>query len=415
MEKVKSISTTEEQAARAKTTDAAGNNLTPWEVKLQAKTERLLLAWGGYESVRRFMGKISKPATRYAYLSMLSQYMAWLREAKGVTMDPDELVKDNLECVYNSPPTDVGTKRRHTDWLDEYVNDFLLSRGVGTKRASAAAAVRMFYKRNDSQLVGDFSVAEGRAVTPDKALLADDVRVVLKTLPLHTRTPLLMEWQSGVEVNRVLSLRWGQVAKLWEGEYPLKLEFTGRKRHRKQYHTYLGRDSIDHLKAWHGEWTRLYGREPLPGDMVFPGKQGSGVGHQYLNARLKATAMNLAAKKMVKNGNPSSWHSHMLRHSFKTEGEHAKVDSSLIEFMMGHEQGIEAVYDNRSEVYEADFIEAYKRMEPALSLDYNEAVANRRSEETSKEMLKLIIDLQRQVAEMKSQQASSGAQGPPRA
>ena len=40
-------------------------------------------------------------------------------------------------------------------------------------------------------------------------------------------------------------------------------------------------------------------------------------------------------------------------------------------------------------------------MEPALSLDYNEAVASRQSEETSKEMLKLIIDLQRQVAEMR--------------
>jgi hypothetical protein len=161
MEKVKSIGTTEEQTARAKTTDAAGNNLTPWEVKLQAKTERPLLAWGGHESVRRFMRKISKPATRYAYLSMLSQYMAWLREAKQVSMDPDELVKDNLECVYNSPATDVRTKRRHTDWLDEYVNDYLLSRGVGTKRASAAAAVRMFYKRNDSQLVGDCSLSGG--------------------------------------------------------------------------------------------------------------------------------------------------------------------------------------------------------------------------------------------------------------
>jgi len=424
MDRVKSIDTKQEQAASksggvaaALTTDARGNNhLTPWEVKLQAKTERLLLTWGGYESVRRFMRKISKVATRFAYLSMLNQYMTWLREAKQVTMDPDDLVQDNLVCVYNSSPTDVKTKRRHTDWLDEYVNDYLLNKGLGTKRASSAAAVRMFYKRNDSQLVGDFSVAEGRAVTPDRALLADDVRVVLKTLPLHSRTPLLLEWQSGVEVNRVLSLRWGQVARMWEGEYPLKLEFTGRKRHRKQYHTYLGRDSIEHLKAWHGEWTRLYGREPLPDDLVFPGKQGSGVGHQYLNARLKAVAMNLASKKMIKNGNRSSWHSHMLRHSFKTEGEHAKVDSSFIEYMMGHEQGIQQVYDNRSEVYEGDFVEAYKRMEPALSLDYNEAVANRQSEETNKEMLKLIIDLQRQVAEMrKSQPDSSGAQGPARA
>jgi hypothetical protein len=29
--------------------------------------------------------------------------------------------------------------------------------------------VKVFYRRNDSQLVGDFSVAEGPAITPDKA------------------------------------------------------------------------------------------------------------------------------------------------------------------------------------------------------------------------------------------------------
>jgi integrase len=403
------------RGAAAPGQEAGGRYLTPWELKMQARTEKLLLAWGRYESIMRFMRKISKVSTRFCYLLMLDQYFRWLRDAKAVTMDPDELVKDNLECVYSSQPTDVRRKRRHTDWLDEYVNDYLLNKGVGTKRASAAAAVKVFYRRNDSQLVGDFSVAEGPAVSPDRALLADDVRIVLKTLSLMSRIPFLVEWQSGVEINRVLSLKWGQVAKLWEGEYPLKLEFTGRKRHRKQYHTYLGRDSIEHLKAWHGEWVRLYGRDPRPDDMVFPGKQGTGVSYQYLNGRLRAAAMNLAAKGMVKNGNPSSWHSHMLRHSFKTEGEHAKVDSSFIEYMMGHEQGIAAVYDNRSEVYEADFVEAYKKMEPALSLDYNEAVASRQSEETGKEMLKLIIDLQRQVAEMKSQRASSGAQGPARA
>src|SRR5271167_3500465 len=105
------------------TQEAGGRYLTPWELKMQARTERLLLTWGRYESIKRFMRKISKVSTRFCYLLMLDQYFRWLRDAKGVTMDPDGLVKDNLECVYNSAPTDVRTKRRHTDWLDEYVND----------------------------------------------------------------------------------------------------------------------------------------------------------------------------------------------------------------------------------------------------------------------------------------------------
>jgi len=53
-------------------------------------------------------------------------------------MDPDELVRENLVCVYDSSPTDVKTKRRRTDWLDEYVNDHLLNKGLGMKRASSA-------------------------------------------------------------------------------------------------------------------------------------------------------------------------------------------------------------------------------------------------------------------------------------
>ena len=50
-------------------TDAAGNRLTPWELKMQARTERLLLTWGGYESVRRFMRKISKVGDQVRYLA----------------------------------------------------------------------------------------------------------------------------------------------------------------------------------------------------------------------------------------------------------------------------------------------------------------------------------------------------------
>jgi hypothetical protein len=40
-------------------------------------------------------------------------------QVEGVSLTPDGLVQDNLLCVYKSDPTDVRTKRRHTDWLTE--------------------------------------------------------------------------------------------------------------------------------------------------------------------------------------------------------------------------------------------------------------------------------------------------------
>ena len=40
-------------------------------------------------------------------------------------MTPDQLVQDNLVCVFKSDPTDTTTKRKHTDWLLEYVNQYM--------------------------------------------------------------------------------------------------------------------------------------------------------------------------------------------------------------------------------------------------------------------------------------------------
>jgi hypothetical protein len=51
--------------AAAPAQDAGGRYLTPWELKMQARTERLLLTWGRYESIRRFMRKISKVSTSF--------------------------------------------------------------------------------------------------------------------------------------------------------------------------------------------------------------------------------------------------------------------------------------------------------------------------------------------------------------
>jgi hypothetical protein len=83
---------------------------------------------GGYESVDRFLRRCGTPKTREIYAFTLGTYLAFLR-SKGVELTPDELVKDNLVCVFNSDATDVRTKRRHTDYLDEFVNVHLAEGG----------------------------------------------------------------------------------------------------------------------------------------------------------------------------------------------------------------------------------------------------------------------------------------------
>lgn len=177
---------------------------------LERELAHLMAELGAYRSVERFASKYGKLTTKVAYLNQLVLYLRWLRTAKGVSASPDELMTDNLHCVYESKATDIETKRRHTDWLDEYVNHCLVERGISlSTRKMAATAVRRFYARNDSQLVGDFSVSEPQGERrPPKPLDAGDIRAVLGALSLQQRLPLALVWQSGTEIGRVLCLTW---------------------------------------------------------------------------------------------------------------------------------------------------------------------------------------------------------------
>lgn len=244
-----------------------------------ASLQERIRAFGPSSTVDRFLSGYGKIGTKRVYAANLLKYLRWLQSSKGLTLSPDALIQDNLVCVFKSDPTDTLTKRRHTDWLNQFINVDLIEKGsTEDARTTSASAVKRFYESNDSALFGDFRVSTQDAIPPAPALEAGDIRAVLKALPLNQRLPLLFTWQSSAEINRVLSLTW----EVFTGSYPLKLQFYGRKNHKKPYHTYLGRDSISGLKVWRERWTELQGREPGPKDLIFMGKGGP-MDTRYLN------------------------------------------------------------------------------------------------------------------------------------
>ena len=209
------------------------------EGALKRKLERM----GPSRAMDTLLSKYGNLGTRLTYVYDLSLYFDWLKE-KGITMTPEELVKDNLECVFRSDPTDVITKAKHTSWLDEFVNKHLIEQDCAeSRRRHATAAVRAFYKRNNSPLFGDFALASQPAERPVKPLFTEDIRLVLKTLPLEVRTPLIITWQSGLEPLKVYSTKFAS-----DQAPPVKVELFGRKLHRKPYSTFVGSDSVNHLR-----------------------------------------------------------------------------------------------------------------------------------------------------------------------
>lgn len=107
------------------------------DVYFERSLARILHDLGDSQAVKRFLSKYGSVKTKTIYISMLRAYFRWLKQAKGISMTPDEFIQDNLICVYRSEPTDVTAKRKHTDWFNDYVNSHMTERKYSFSSAYA--------------------------------------------------------------------------------------------------------------------------------------------------------------------------------------------------------------------------------------------------------------------------------------
>lgn len=142
-------------------TNSVLHNVTGGQSERHAE-QRLAAAlreMGQSRAVGRFLQKYGNVRTRAHYACDLHLYLRWLK-SQGLYMPPDDLVKDNLVCVFRSDPVDVEMKRKHTDWPSGYISGYLIEKGASkSKRDVASSAVRGFYRTNDSALFGDYATA----------------------------------------------------------------------------------------------------------------------------------------------------------------------------------------------------------------------------------------------------------------
>jgi hypothetical protein len=213
--------------------------------------------------VERFLGKYGNLQTKAAYSFALARYFEWLRESKDVRLISDELLSDDFRCQANADPTDIKTRKRHTLWLDEYVNSLLMEKGLSDSKGNVtAAAVQQFYRKSDSALFGSFEVSEGKPRTwPPGSDRFPYPQGPQRPAPQYPAPAPMRLAEQRVEVNCVLSLTWGQTDLK---TYPVQLSFYGRKKHRQSYGTFLGRESIERLKLCRARWRESQEREPVP-------------------------------------------------------------------------------------------------------------------------------------------------------
>lgn len=357
------------------------------ENQLEAKLKEL----GDSPAVASWLRQYGRVTTRKSYAAEFSLYLRWLKREKGVDKTPDQLVADNLSCVFESKPTDVATKKRHTVWLDEYVNDYLIRQDVSeSKRNVATSAIRGFYRSNDSSLWGNFRVADQKPEGQPPALHAEDVRLVLLDMAPRDRAPLLLSWQSGLNIDTVLEMDWAFALK---GEPPVRVERLGRKGHRRPYTTFVGRDGVGALRSL--------------GARGFPA-------YSTVRMGLKRSARKLGAAGLLKNPNLASWHPHALRHSFETEASHAGVKAEIRDFWLGHVAGVQWVYNHRDEIHPDDLVAEYQKVEPYLSLVPSEVVVEERFADREKLITRKLAEFQKLYDDLKSELEARGVLSPGR-
>ena len=321
---------------------------------------------------------------------------------KRVQLSPRELVEENLRNVYESGPLEVDRKRMHTDWLEEYlaIDGPLVGRGNKYKRL-VAASVRSFYTRNDSPLFGDFKVPEDNyEERRSRPISVEEATKLINLLPFRAKVVAVCQLQSGIRITELLRLKYKELAEgLEKDRMPLKVPL--RNDNGREYFTYLGEDAVNLLKLYLQHRASLTGRQIKQDEYIFIPEQKETrkleplkrdfIQRQILRTVLRSGFSNRNSHKDLTWR--QNYHTHAFRHIFRTECAHAGIPNEIAEFWMGHDRGVEYIYNHRDKFHEEDFTAEYRKVEPYLSIT-KPLMAPSQQEE--------LQDLREQVAEIRA-------------
>lgn len=189
------------------------------------------------------------------------------------------------------------------------------------------------------------------------------------------RCILFIQWQSGMSAGDVLhkfNFMWHSQVKpqLDDGCERMKIEFDERKRNDRWYFTYISRDGIHELQKWlglrEGMIKTLIDQDVeldeaiIKGEPIFITRWGTPLKSQVFAHHLR----RITAGRIT---------SHMFRKLFKSEAsvpDHG-IDRNIVEFWMGHINGIDAVggcYDRNPEIREEILEMEYAKLEPYINV-----------------------------------------------
>jgi integrase len=321
------------------------------------------------ECVRSWAGKYDPNGTRKYYVHALCRFFKWLRVVKGIEISPKDLLNEQLQLRSRG---DIEDRQRHLNMVLEHSRDNPDFKDLGQRRKHHIfIVVKSFYDFHDVPLTtskGKFGKHKKRKYRPKQMSLAA-AKKVLGVMNQRDRAILLCMLQSGMSIGDVIN-KFGQMLEYVRSNLDaerIKISFDERKGNAFPYFTFISRDAIHELRKWFAIRDRLVRRH---GDCpaIFLAKNGEPLS---LNS-FEGSYLYHIRRAKLKDG-PFSVTSHMFRKLFKTESRAPErgIDQDIVEFMMGHASGIEAVggpYDKTTELYEGVIEREYAKLEPYLNI-----------------------------------------------
>jgi integrase len=243
----------------------------------------------------------------------------------------------------------------------------------------------------------------------NRDLTREELKQILTFASPRDRVIWLIMAESGMRADTAVNLKYWHVKEDFEARrVPMRilLPSASLKDHVGDRWTFIGEDGFRELSEY------LKRRLPLKDeDFVFASeKAGKVVGNQFSVASLSVKFNRLVQKLKMdapRGHKPKSVRMHSLRKYFRNN---MRVDSSLVNFWMGHTLGVDAYYITRDvERHRQEYGKGYEFLrifEPsAVSIAEITAQLRKKDEET-KALRETIGKLQNQITELQSERLS---------
>jgi len=372
--------------------------------------------------VNRWLGNYGSFDSRHTLSYAFYRYVCWLRGCKDAALTPSKLVQLNLKNIYESQSLDVATKRQHTDWLLEFVNteardqkgDWVKS---GKWIKGIVTAARAFYKSNDSPLTGNMRIPQPIMYRKrTKSMTIEQARKLIAVLPFRVKVIAIIQLKSGMRIGEALNLKWSDIKKRYEAkEVPLRIDLLND--NGREYFTFLDAEAVEFLRQYLTYREKLVGRKIEDAEYIFiaeaadPELRLRAIDRDSVVRQFFGTAKDKGLVTNTDNdmrSHKSEFKSHGLRHIFKTEVVRAGSELSIqridtiVEYFMGHDKGIQEIYDHTSEFHPELFKSAYEKISAYLSLDASKIDEMKIAEQARTAMLDKVQRQDERLAKLES-------------